>query len=129
MSKKKPARHYTPKLPNPTLTGVQGAPPTLTAQDIGRAANASVDMQTRPTLTALDRQTQQTAVQGKGVQDRIVQLYSNLGKSAQTQLGTFDTSSQMAQGQMAGIGQARQDAITSAYGQAQGRMDADAAVR
>jgi hypothetical protein len=128
MSKKKP-RHYAPKLPNPALTGVQGAPPALTPQDIGRAANASVDLQTRPTLTALDRQTAQTAVQGKGVQDRIVDLYSNLGKSAQTQLGTFDTSSRLAQGQMAGIGQARQDAITSGYGQAQGRMDADAAVR
>jgi hypothetical protein len=110
---------------NPALTGVQGSPAALTPQDIRRAANAQVDMQTRPTLTALDTQRQQTQVQGKGIQDRLIQMYGNLSQSIGNELPKIDAAGAQSQQAFRGIGQAAQDAITNSYQQADGRMAAD----
>lgn len=125
------AKRKAPKAPkiNPNLTGVQATPMALTPQDIRRAANAQVDMATRPTLTALDTQRNQTAVQGAGIQDRLTQMYAGLGQSMEGQLKNYNTSATSQQGNLQAIGQASQDAVARGYQQAQDRITTDAATR
>lgn len=123
-------RTYKKTTAKPTITGVQA--PTvgmLTPEDIRRSANAMVDLQTRPQLNAIDRQVAQTQTQGAGISDRITQLYKNLGQSYTDQLGKFDAGAAASSTRLQGIGQARQAAITGAYGQANDRLAADNAVR
>lgn len=120
-----------PKAPkiNPNLAGVQAGPAALTPQDIRRAADAQVDMATRPTLNALDTQRNQTAVQGAGIQDRLAQLYAGLGHSIEGQLSNYNSSAARQQTNMQGIGQTAQDAVARGYQTAQDRITSDAATR
>jgi hypothetical protein len=115
---------------NPNLTGVQApAVGMLTPRDIRRSANALVELQTRPQLNAIDSQIRQTQTQGAGIQDRLAQVYANLGSNYTQQLGRYDASNAGSAAQTRAIGDARQNAITTAYGDANQRLAGDATVR
>lgn len=75
--------------------------------DILRTANALVDLQTRPTLNALDREFSRTQAQGLQMQNRVTQLYAGLGDVYNRHGQTARTAGDAAVGQLKALGDAQ----------------------
>jgi hypothetical protein len=135
MSKRKSQNHVKgrsvvmPPTINAAPPTLDQAPSYLSPTNIRRAADAQVDLATRPTLNALDQQSNQVAVQGAGIEQRIGDMYGALSKQI---AGSLDQYNHNAAGQSAalqGIGDSLAAGTSSDQQGAQARLAADTAAR